>query len=101
MKALAAISACAFLAAAAPAFATGAAMKHDLKANGSPDGAGYSHAGQAGAAGTEAGKPAKMTEGRASAQDAVINKNAAKSKAVGGQLRTHASSTAGLGSITK
>jgi hypothetical protein len=77
MKALAAISACAFLAAAAPALAASSAtMKHELKANGSVNGAGYSHAAQAGDRGTEAGKKMtpKMSEGRAAADETKTNK---------------------------
>ena len=79
MKTLAAISACAFLAAAAPALAASSAtVKHELKANGSPDGTGYSHAKQAGARGAESGKPSKAIEGRASAKDANSNNRGKK-----------------------
>ncbi len=78
MKTLAAISACAFLAAAAPALAASSTtMKHELKANGSPT-PGYSHAKQAGARGTESGKPSKAIEGRASAKDTNSNNGAKK-----------------------
>jgi hypothetical protein len=68
MKTLSVVSACAFLAFAAPAFAQSAVQK-DLKNNGSPDGAGYSHEGQPGDRGAESGKAPKVNEGRASAPD--------------------------------
>lgn len=99
MKALVAISACAFLAAAAPAFAgANSTMKHELKANGSPSGSGYSHAAQPGKAGTESGKT--PSEGRASANDAMMNKtgkNGASSKMRNGAntLHTGGQSTGG------
>ena len=70
MKITAIVSVCALLAASSPAWAQSAAggSEKSLQQNGSPNGAGMTHAKQPAASGTEAG-PAP-TEGRSSSDDA-------------------------------
>jgi hypothetical protein len=71
MKTIAAISACALLALAAPAFAQSASGSSTkaLQDNGSPSGASPSHAKLKGDRGTESGRAPKVQEGRSSAKD--------------------------------
>ncbi len=66
MKTIAALSACALLAFAAPALAQNASDK-SMQQNGSPNGVDASHAKQGGAPGAESGP--STTEGRSSASD--------------------------------